>query len=148
MSYSRVTDILNRAVEFHQMLIDFYSEIEKTSEKESVKLLVEYMARHEKVLKEQLSKLTEEQIKQISEEGVKYESEFATWRCFENLKIDKDSTVDDVIEAGLTLNQCLINLYHHMVVIAPTEGVKTLFSNLETMEIAEKKKLARMKGVL
>ena len=148
MSPLRVVDILKRAVEFHQMLVDFYSGLEKISENENVKLLVNYMARHENVLKDLLSHLTKEQIKQISDQMIKYEPEFPTCRTFENIKIGKYSNVDDVIEAGLTLNQCLINLYHHMVEVAPTEAVKSLFSNLETMEVAEKKRLARMKGVL
>lgn len=148
MPFSRVKDMLNRAIEFHQMLVNFYSKAENASEKESVRLLTEYMVRREKVLKEQLSQIAGEQTAQIVEGGVKYEPEFATCRCFEDLKIDKHSSVDDVIDAGLKLNQCLINLYHQLAEMAPVEGVKALFSNLETMEIAEKKKLARMKGVL
>lgn len=147
MAFSQVKDILKRAVEFHKLLEDFYSKIENSSEKESVKLLVSYMARHEKILEDQLSKVSTEQARQITEEWIKYEPEFATCRCFEDLKIDKDSGVDDVIDAGLKLNQCLINLYHQMAEVAPTQEIKTLFSNLETAEIAEKKKLARMRGM-
>lgn len=147
MPFSQINDILNRAIEFHKMLVDFYSKIKKKSEKENVKVLVDYMARHEKILKEKLIIITAEQQKQLIETRVKYESEFATCRCFENLKIDRKSGVDDVIEAGLQLNQCLINLYHHMVEIAPTQEIKTLFSSLEVMEIAEKKKLSRMRGM-
>ena len=147
MTFPQVKNILDRAIEFHQLLEDFYSKIEDISQKDSVKLLVNYMARHENVLKHQLSKITEEQSHQLKEVWVKYELEFATCRCLENLKIDKDSSVDDVVDAGLQLNQCLINLYHYMSEKSPTEEVGTLFSQLELMEIAEKKKLSRTRGM-
>lgn len=147
MAFSQVKDILKRAVEFHKMLEGFYANIENASEKQNVKLLVNYMARHEKVLEEQLGKVAAAQAKQINEEWLKYEPEFATCRCFEDLKIDNNSSADDVIEAGLVLNQCLINLYRQMSVVAPSQETKTLFSSLEVAEVAEKKKLARMKGM-
>ena len=105
------------------------------------------MARHEGILKEQLSQLTEKQEKEIAEEWIKYEPEVATCRCFEDLKITKHSNVDDIVDAGLKLNQCLVDLYHNMAETAHTEKIKTLFSNLELMEIAEKKKLARVRGM-
>jgi len=52
-----------------------------------------------------------------------------------------------VVETGLKLNQCLIDMYHQMSEIVPVKEVKALFSSLELMEIAEKKKLARMTGM-
>ncbi len=147
MAVIQVKDILNRAVEFHKMLVDFYSKLENISEKENVKLLVNYMARHENILKENLNQITAEQQRRITDIWVKQAPEYATCRCFENLKINKDSSVDDIVDAGLQLNQCLINLYHHMSELAPTNEIKILFSNLESMEIAEKKKLARIRGM-
>lgn len=147
MPFKRVREILNQAIEFHKLLVDFYHGIEDVTDKASVKLLVDYMARHEKILTEELSQITAEQERQLAEEWIKYEPEYASCGCFEELSIDKDSTVDDVVDAGLKLNQCLIDLCHSMAEIAPTEGVKALFSNLELMEIAEKKKLARTRGM-
>lgn len=147
MPYKQVKDILQRACVFHGMLQDFYRKIDDTTHKESVKLLVEYMGRHERYLQELTARISAEQEKQIAEEWFKYESEFATSDCFDRLKIDEDSGVDDVIDAGLMLNQCLINLFHHVAEIAPTQEVKTLFGSLEVEEIAEKKKLARMRGM-
>lgn len=147
MPFKQVKDILQRAIDFHGMLTDFYKKINNITQKDSVKLLVDYMARHEKYLQEIISHISAEQEKQIAEEWFKYESEFATRDCFCELKIDKDSGVDDVIDAGLELNQCLINLFHHVAGVALTQEIKTLFSSLEIEEIAEKKKLARMRGM-
>ena len=147
MPFKQVKDILQRAIDFHSMLIDFYKKINDITQTDSVKLLVNYMARHEKYLQEITSQISAEQEKQIAGEWFKYESEFATRDCFCALKIDKDSGVDDVIDAGLELNQCLINLFHHVAGVAPTQEIKTLFSSFEIEEIAEKKKLARMRGM-
>lgn len=147
MAFTQVKDILKRAVEFHKTLEGFYSRIENETGKKSVKLLSDYMARHEKVLEALLGQITERQEKQIAEEWIKYPPNFAACLCFEELKVGKDSSVDEVIDAGLTLNQCLIDLYHHTAEIAPTNEIKLLFASLETEEIAEKKKLARMRGM-
>ena len=56
MPFSQVKDILNRATAFHKMLVEFYSNIQDISQKESVKILVDYMSRHEEILKKQLNK--------------------------------------------------------------------------------------------
>ena len=148
MPFTQVKDVLKKAIEFRKMLIEFYEKIEDSTEKENVKMLVDYMSMHEKVLEEDMEKISEEQEKQFLEEWVKYEPKYATRECFAQVKIGKDSSVDEVIDAGLMLNQCLINLYHQMAEIAPFNDLKALFSALETMEVAEKKKLARMKGTM
>ncbi len=147
MEYKQVKDVLQRAIDFHGLLKDFYKKIDDTTQKDTVKLLVDYMARHEKQMQDITSQISAEQEKRISEEWFKCEPEFATGNCFDRIKIDKDSSVDDVIDAGLQLNQCLINLFHHVAEVAPTKEIETLFRSLETGEIAEKKKLARMRGM-
>lgn len=147
MAYMQVKDILKRASDFHGMLRDFYDTVNDKTQKESVKLLVDYMARREKRLQEITSQVSTEQEKQIAEEWLKYESEFATKNCFDRFKIDENTPVDDVIDIGLQLNQCLINLFHHMAELAPTEQTKALFVAFEVEEIAEKKRLANMRGM-
>jgi rubrerythrin len=147
MPYVQVNNLLERAIEFHGMLTKFYSKIDNESEKESVKLLVNYMARHEAILKEQLEKITVEERKQLTEEWLPYVPESAEKRCFEGLEIDKDSTVDDVINTGVRLNQCLIDFYRRLAEISPSEELTALFSSLEAMEIYEKTILSRSIGM-
>ena len=57
---------------------------------------------------------------------------------FEQKDAEKNSNVDDVIDAGLQLNQYLIDFYHQLAEIAPIEELATFFSSLEVKEIAEK----------
>jgi len=147
MPFAQIVDILNNAVEFHKLLEDFYLKVENASEKGNVKILTDYMANHEKVLSEKLSQITKEEQQQIKETWIKYVPEYATCHCFDNLEIDENTTTADVIDAGLTLNQCLINLYEKIAEIAPTPEIKTLFSNLAVSEIAEKKRLCLMIGI-
>ena len=58
MPFKQVKDILQRAIDFHSMLTDFYKKINDITQKDSVKLLVDYMARHEKYLQEIISLAT------------------------------------------------------------------------------------------
>ena len=129
------------------MLVEFYSGIESSTDKDSLKILVDYMSRHEQTMKDKLSQITLEQQKQVTEEWIKYDSEYATCKCFQDLDMNKMKAVDDVIRAGLKLNQCLINLYHQIAESTSLKEVKKLFYSLEVMEIAEEKKLARMIGM-
>ena len=147
MPYTQIKNLLNQAIEFHKSLAELYSRIDSESEKDSVKLLANYMARHEKVLKERLGSITVERQKQLAEEWVKNEPKFAKKCCIEDLEIDKNSSVDDVVDAGLRLNQCLIDYYHRIAEIAPSEEMKEMFLELEIMEISEKKKLSRIRGM-
>lgn len=147
MAYKQIKDILQRASEFHGMLRDFYQNINDMTQKATVKLLVDYMARLEKNLQEVTSTISTKLEKQVLEEWIKCESIYATKDCFDLIKIDKDTGVDNVIDAGLQLNQCLINLFHHITEMAPTQEIKQLFNSLEVQEIAEKKKLARIRGM-
>ena len=83
----------------------------------------------------------------LAEEWLKSSPEFVGKCCFENLQVHKDSSTDEVIDEGLRLNQCLIDFYHQIAEIAPMDDISALFSSLEVMEIAEKKKLARTRGM-
>lgn len=147
MPYLQVKNLLERAIKFHGMLMAFYSKIDNESEKASVKLLVNYMARHEKILAEQLETITAEQRKQLTEEWLKSVPESAQTRCFKGLEIDENSTVDDIIDTGLRLNRCLINFYSQLAEIAPSDELTEFFTTLEQMEIAEKTKLLETRGM-
>ena len=109
MPYLQVKKLLEQGMDFHKMLEEFYLKLENESDKDSVKLLVNYMARHEKILREQLGQITTEQQKILAEEWLKSSPEFVGKCCFENLQVHKDSSTDEVIDEGLRLNQCLID---------------------------------------
>ena len=143
----QVKDLMERVIKFHGRLVAFYSRIDNESKKESVKLLVNYMARHEKILAERLQAITAQQQEQLNEEWWTSVPVPAQKRCFQGLGIDQDSSVDDVIDAGLRLNKCLLDYYSQLVQIAPSDELKAFFTVLEQMEIVEKTKLLATRGM-
>ena len=143
----RVKDLLERVIKFHGRLVAFYSRIDNESKKESVKLLVNYMARHEKILADRLQAITAQQQEQLNEEWWTSVPVPAQKSCFQGLGIDQDSSVDDVIDAGLRLNKCLLDYYSQLVQIAPSDELKAFFTVLEQMEIVEKTKLLATRGM-
>ncbi|MBT3202351.1 MAG: hypothetical protein HN350_20820 [Phycisphaerales bacterium] len=143
----QVKDLLERVVKFHGMLREFYSRIDSESRKESVKLLVNYMARHEKILAERLEKITTQQQQELDEEWWTSVPVLAQKVCLQEYDIDQDSSIDDVIDAGLKLNQCLISYYSQLADISPSDELTEFFTVLEQMEIVEKTRLLETKGM-
>jgi len=145
MAFETTKDVLDHAREFHTQLSDFYILLSRKSEKERVKLLLDYMSEHEKYLEETLGRYEEEVSGKILNTWFQYPPPKKLLETCREVSINKtdDLSVDDVIEMAVQLNQCLIDLYKEMIKNSETEQIRDVFTNLMEMEKRQELELVR-----
>jgi rubrerythrin len=145
MSFETTKDVLEHAREFHRDVSEFYGRLTKQPQKERVKILLEYMSRHEKHLEESLAQYEEGVSEKILNTWFQYPPPKETLDLCKKMTIEgnENLTVEQVIKMALELDECLVNLYKAMIESAETEEVKEVFENLLAMEKQEEMDMVR-----
>jgi rubrerythrin len=145
MAFETTKDVLDHAREFHTQLSDFYTLLSRLSEKQRVKLLLDYMSEHEKYLEETLTRYEEEVSKKILNTLFQYPPPKELLETCREVSINRtdELSVDDVIEIAVKLNQCLIDLYKEMIKNSETDLIREVFTNLMEMEKRQELELVR-----
>jgi rubrerythrin len=145
MAVETTKDVLDHAREFHTQLSEFYSLLSKKSEKQRVKLLLDYMSQHEKHLEETLTRYEEEVSEKILNTWFQFPppKEVLTTCSKINIEEKQDLTVDDVIEMAVKLDDCLIDLYKEMIKNSEIDEMREVFTSLMEMEKRQELELVR-----
>lgn len=142
-TYKQTYDIIDCLRSFHQQMKDFYERLHEKDEKQKVKMLLDYLSRHEKHREETLAKYEEEASRKVMETWFKYIPKVLYPDCFENISIRSNMSVDDVIGIALHFNNCLVELYTRLVENTPGNEVRNVFISLLERMKKEKMNLAR-----
>ncbi len=143
MAYKKTGDIIDRAREFHGKLADLFHTFSESAEKETVRMLLDYLGRHERHLELSLAQYEESASKQILETWFKYEPERATARCIDGVKFSPSMSIEEVTKMVLQLDDCLINLYREAAHNAQSQEVREVFRSLLEMEREEEIQVMR-----
>ena len=145
MSFETTKDVLDHVREFHHRLSEFYGGLSGNTGKERVKMLLDYLNRHEKHLEESLARYEEEVSEKILNARFQYPPPRELLNICKGAVISgkEDLSLDGVIGIALNLDDCLIDLYKEMIKSSDLEEVKEVFNNLLEMEKREKLDLVR-----
>ena len=143
MTVQRTRDVLERAREFHTQLSLFYERMGAQAGREKLKMLLTYMSRHETNLADCLHRYEREAAQRILDTWFKYPSDKASCKCFENLTIHPDATVEEVVQLALQLDRCLVDLYTEMAAQSVSQEVRDLFNGLLRTEQKEENQMVR-----
>ena len=134
MPYQTVREMLERSEDFHGQLSDFYTRLGDTAEKPRVKLLLDHMGRHEKRLGQWLVEYEQAAPGALLNTWCKFTPERATCKCFEDIELHPDMSVDYLVAVVQRLDGCLLALYRELSAAAATEEARELFESLLAME--------------
>ncbi len=143
MAFERVRDILNHAKDFHRRLGEFYAQCGAGADREKVRILLNYMSRHEANLAECLAMYEREAAARILDTWFKYPPEMPTCRCFECIRLEPDMGVDEIVEAALKVDACLLDLYRRTAEQSVSREVRDLFNELVEREKKEETECLR-----
>ncbi len=145
MTFETTKDVLDHAREFHGQVSEYYRQLGEKNQKERVKMLLEYMSRHEKHLEESLARYEEDVSGRILNTWFQYPPPKDMLKTCVNLTLEgkENLTVDEVIELALQIDGCLIQLYKQMVAESEFDEVKEVFNNLLEMEKQQEMTLVR-----
>ena len=143
MPYKKTRDILDRAKAFHSNISKHYHALSAAAEKEKVKILLDYLSRHEKNLAKSLEEYEEEASREILENWFKFTPEISIGECIEDIEVTSSMSLDDVISLAICYDDRLVDLYREAARISPSEKVRDVFKNLLEMEKEEELILMR-----
>lgn len=124
---------------------DYYNQTSLQSDIPRLKMLLDYLSRHEKYFEESLVNFEKDSSEKILNTWFKYTPDSNTLQgcgC-EEFQIKSNMTVDEVIQIALKVDQCLINFYQQMTENCVIPEIKEIFDNLLEMEKREDKKMIK-----
>jgi rubrerythrin len=134
--------MLDQVREFHGQLSKYYSRLSDTVTQQRVKMLLDYMASHERNLKKNMAAYETDASRQVMDTYVdcKYCDEIlATCR---RTPIAPETSLAGVVKVALDVDGCLLRFYHEVAENAESEVVREVFRNLIDAEEAELRKVA------
>ena len=144
MPYGQAKEIIDSARAFHQRASIFYQQLHDKTEGARVKMLLDYLVRHEAHLERALANYTEEVRTKALDAWYQYAQEHCLLQPFDVSQYPTNMTAKDVLEIGLNIDSCLIASYKGMAEAATNPEVREIFENLLLMEKQKKHKLARV----
>ena len=143
MRFEQVRDILGHAREFHKRLDEFYQNIAQHESAARIKMLLEYLGRHEKFLEQGLANFEENASEQVLDTWFQNAQDKETLKLPKASNIKSHMSVEDVIHMGLELDDRLISLYKDAAENSEVPEVNEVFNNLLEMEQEEEHHLVR-----
>jgi rubrerythrin len=142
-AFERTRDVLEHARVFHKQLSELYHQLEGKAERERVRMLLDYLSRHEKHLDESLASYEEEASRMVLDTWFQYTPEADTSQLLAQIKLQPGMSVSDVVRVALRLDDYLVDLYRSMAEHSDIPEVREVFTNLLDMERQEKHQAAR-----
>lgn len=143
LTFETTRDIIDLARKFHGELSAFYQRMGDQASKGRVRLLLQYMSRHEKHLEECLQDYERDASRRILETWFQYTPGAVPLEHLERVRLEPEMSIEDVVDVALRLDECLIRLYQEMADKADSREVAEVFCNLLDLERKEEVCLTR-----
>ncbi len=147
MAITTVADVLQRAAEFEKMLAEYYDGLSRSSTREGVRMLANYMSRHRVRMEENLKNLSPAQLARVRGEPLRYDPQAADCRCFEGVTLSPEASASQVLDAAITFDECLVRLYRQVLQQPVAQEVKELFESLTRAEERDEIELKKIKAM-
>ena len=142
-----IGDVLDHAEQFEEALADYYRDVSDKTTREGVKILADYMSRHRRHLTEGLAELPVAERARLNTTNLRYEPQAADCRCFNGVDLAPDATAQEVLDAAVLFDECLIRLYRQVLQQDVDQKVKDLFAGLVGREEQDEIQLKKIKAM-
>jgi rubrerythrin len=143
MHYKTVKDVIDHSRRLHQQISKLYKNIKQKQTQERVKMLLDYLQRHEEHLEKSLSQFEHDKSQKVLDSWFQYAPDQDLSEILSTIEINDHMDSEEVIIMALKLDDYFIELYESMVTNSSSPSVKAVFQNLLDMEQQEKIRTAR-----
>lgn len=143
MHYKTVKDVVDHSRRLHQQISQLYADMRSQQTQERVKMLLDYLQRHESHLEEALCQFEKDKSQKVLDNWFQYAPDQDLTEVLSTIEITDQMSTDDVISMALKLDDYFIELYEGMVESSRSSDSKAVFQNLLDMEKQEKIRTAR-----
>ena len=141
--YQQGIEFIDYVRSFHHSLSEFYSNLKNDTQKEKVKMILDYLSEHECKMESTLFEFRESVSKKVSKTWFSFIESNQSWKCLENIQFKGEMSIDEIVEKAVELDECLISLYKHLSDYSSVAEVKSFFESMSDMESHEMRKIIR-----
>ncbi len=143
MRFKSTRDVLDHVKHFHQEVSNVYQRVSAETDKNRLKLLLDYISEREQKLADAVSVFTERTSDHVLDTWFQYTSDDTPIQRLLDSDVGPDMTPDDLLRVTMQISDHFSALYKDIVATADTEEVRTVFQNLLDEDQKEKEKVAR-----
>lgn len=138
MTTLRTRDVIDQAHAFHAQLAGYFAGLSDAADNERVRLLYSYLSQHEQLLSQILARYQGDAPARLLDAWLQNVPDERALHACAVLDLRPDADPDDVVQASLSYDDCLIELYRAMQEASTQPEVRELFENLLALEENEK----------
>ncbi len=140
--FKQVRDVLEYGKYLHAKLKALAERIEEDEQNARLKLLLEYLKRHEEELAKHLARFEQETQKHILELWLPYPPDSRIEKTLEAVTLHPNMSLEEIVKVVMEFEDALIELYRESLNEIDDPHVQEVLTNLVQLEEAEKRRLA------
>lgn len=137
-NFEQVKDVLDYGKAIHTELRKFYESHNEQNRQARVKMLLDYLSRHESHLEETLERFEAENQRNVLETWMQYAPSIDIQQIIKGKCLSQDMSVDDVVQLALEFDEAVVELYREAADESDVPHVKEVFQSLVELENQEK----------
>ena len=134
MSVEQTRNIIDHTKAFHRMASLYYHRLADSTQRERVKLLLDYMSEHELRLAHGLAEYEESAPENILNTWLQSSGTTDAIQLVTDSETVAEMSIDEIVELGIKLSECVLDVYQDLASRAEPESVRQVFANLLSME--------------
>lgn len=149
--FEQVRDVLEYGKDLHRSLQALAERIESEEQRGHVKLLLDYLKRHEEELARSLQEFEDETQKHILDLWLPYPPDPKLEKKLQAIQVHSNMTLEEIAKIVFEFEDALIELYKESLNEIDDPHVQEILQNLVNLEDMEKRRfamnLARLQGI-
>lgn len=142
MASLQIKEILDHIRRYHHQLANQLEELKSHQSDPRIRLLLEYMSRHEINFEKTLSGYEKDTAKSILETWIKYVPDDAITQAANQLKLHDEMSAGDILAAVIEFDRALTDMYRELADETSVPRVQELFTKLIDLEDRKDRKLS------
>ncbi len=143
MRFQTARDLLEQASGLHEGLARYYERLSGEAQKERVKLLLDYLARHEQNMSQVLARYSQETADKVRNAWFSQELGGEFVKCIPPARPVSELDNAGIIDLAIQLDDCIIDLYQLIAMNSELPEAREAFTNLVNLERQEKLRMVR-----
>ena len=139
----QVREFVDFGKHLHGKVKELYEELHEHAELERVKMLLEFLSRHEEHMEESLARFEKDARRGILEAWLEYSPELNVDAVMERFPVKEKPSSDEIIQIAMDFDNTLVKLYQEVADKVNDSKTKEVFKNLLQLEEKEKIQVAR-----
>ena len=142
-NFEQVKDVLAYGIDLHTRLRDTYDRLGVESEQTRVKMVLDYLSRHEFNRQQAMQRFEETTRRNILDQWMQYAPSSNIEQLLTATHSRSNLSVDDVISLAMRFDDALIAIYRETASEIDDTRAREVFHNLAEMEFREKQRFVR-----